>query len=92
VKEKHKRLAGFLQPLEIPIWKWEYISMDFIVGLPHTQKGNDSIRVIVDHLTKVDHFIPVKATFETHKLAELYIDNILKLRGAPKSIRFDRGP
>jgi hypothetical protein len=70
-------------------WKWEYISIDFIVGLPRTQKGNDSFWVIVDRLTKVAHFIPVKTTFETHKLAELYIDNILKLHGALKSIVSD---
>jgi hypothetical protein len=65
--------------------------MDFIVGLPRTQKGNDSIWVIVDRLTKVAHFVPVKTTFETHKLAERYIDNILKLHGASKSIVSDRG-
>jgi hypothetical protein len=92
VKAEHQRPAGLLQPLEIPTWKWEDINMDFIVGLPHTQKGNDSIWVIVDRLTKVAHFIPVKTTFETHKLAELYIDNIRKFHGAPKSIVSDRGP
>jgi hypothetical protein len=92
VKAEHQRPAGLLQPLEIPTWKWEDISMDFIVGLPRTQKGDDSIWVIVDRLTKVAHIIPVKTTFETHKLAELYIDNILKFHGAPKSIVSDRGP
>jgi hypothetical protein len=65
--------------------------MDFIVGLPRTQKGNDTIWVIVDRLTKVAHFIPMKTTFEMHKLAELCIDNIMKLHGAPKSIVSDRG-
>jgi hypothetical protein len=86
VKAEHQRPAGLLQPLEIPTWKWEDINMDFIVGLPRTQKGNDSIWIIVDRLTKVAHFIPIKTTFETHKLAELYIDNILKFHGVPKSI------
>jgi hypothetical protein len=86
VKAEHQRPTGLLQPLEIPTWKCEDISMDFIVGLPHTQNDNDSIWVIVDRLTKVAHFISVKTTFETHKLAELYIDNILKLHEAPKSI------
>jgi hypothetical protein len=89
VKEEHQRPTGLLQPLETPTWKWDDISMDFIVGLPRTHKGNDSIWVIVDRLTKVAHFIPVKTTFETHKLAELYIDNILKFHGAPKSIVSD---
>jgi hypothetical protein len=66
VKAEHQRPTGLLQSLEIPVWKWEDISMDFIVELPRTQKGNDSIWVIVDRLTKVAHFIPLKATFETH--------------------------
>jgi hypothetical protein len=92
VKVEHQRLVGLLQPLEIHVWKWDDISMDFIMGLPHTQKGHDSIWVIVDRLTKVAHFILVKATYETHKLAELYIDNILKLHGAPRRIVSDRGP
>jgi hypothetical protein len=92
VKAEHQSLAGLLQPLEIPTWKWEDISMNFIVGLPRTHKGSDSIWVIVDRLTKVAHFIPVRTTFETHKLAELYIDNILKFHGAPNCIVSDRGP
>jgi hypothetical protein len=59
VKVEHQRPAGLLQPLEVPMWKWDDISMDFIVGLPCTQKGNDSIWVIVDRLTKVAHFLLV---------------------------------
>jgi hypothetical protein len=53
--------------------------MDFIIGLPKTPKGNDSIWVIVDHLTKVTHFIPVRTMYGKDKLSRLYIDNILKL-------------
>jgi hypothetical protein len=92
VKAEHQRPAGLLQPLEIPTWKWDDISMDFIVGLPRTQKGNDSIWVIVDRLTKVAHFLPVKTNYSVSQLAELYVDNILKLHGAPRSIVSDRGP
>ena len=62
VKAEHQRPAGLLQPLDIPVWKWDDISMDFIVGLPRSQKRNDSIWVIVDRLTKVAHFVPVNAT------------------------------
>ena len=77
VKAKHQRPVGLLQPLHIPIWKWDEISMDFIMGLPKTQNGHDSIWVIVDRLTKVAHFIPVRADYKGNKLAQLYIDNIL---------------
>ena len=59
VKAIHLRPAGELQPLPISSWKWEDISMDFIVGLPKTSKGFDSIWVIVDRLTKSAHFLPV---------------------------------
>ena len=65
--------------------------MDFIVGLPQTPKGHDSIWVIVDRLTKVAHFIAVRNDYRTEKLTDLYVDNILKLHGAPMSIVSDRG-
>ena len=59
VKAIHLKSAGLLQPLSIPGSKWEEISMDFIIGLPMTQQGHDSIWVIVDRLTKSSHFVPV---------------------------------
>jgi hypothetical protein len=68
----YQRPAGLLQPLKVPEWKWEEIGMDFIVGLPRTRDGYDSIWVIVDRLTKVAQFIPVKTTYTGVKLAELY--------------------
>ena len=73
VKAEHQKPARLLQPLPIPTWKWDEIGMDFITGLPRTQKGNNSIWVTVDRLTKVAHFIPVKTTHQGDKLAELYI-------------------
>jgi hypothetical protein len=60
VKAIHIKIAGPLQSLPIPTWKWKDISMDFIVGLPRTAKGFDYIWVIVDRLTKIAHFPPVK--------------------------------
>ncbi|WVZ97861.1 hypothetical protein U9M48_043369 [Paspalum notatum var. saurae] len=91
VKAEHQRPAGLLQPLKIPEWKWEEISMDFIVGLPRTQKGYNSIWVVVDRLTKVAHFIPVNTTYSGARLAELYISRIVYLHGVPKRIISDRG-
>jgi hypothetical protein len=64
--------------------------MDFIMGLPRTQPGYDSIWVIVDRLTKVAHFIPVKTTYSGLQLAELYISLIVCLHGVPKKIVSDR--
>ncbi|KAK1556123.1 hypothetical protein QYE76_019031, partial [Lolium multiflorum] len=83
VKAEHQRPAGLLQPLQIPEWKWDSVGMDFITGLPKSSKGNDSIWVVVDRLTKVAHFIPVKTTYQGPKLAELYISRIVALHGTP---------
>jgi hypothetical protein len=65
--------------------------MDFIVGLPQTLKGHDSIWVIVDRLTKVAHFVAVRIDYRVEKLADLYVENILKLHEAPVSIVSNRG-
>jgi hypothetical protein len=65
--------------------------MDFIVGLPRTQSGYDSIWVIMDQLTKVAHFIPVKTTYSGPQLIELYISMIVCLHGVLKKIVSDRG-
>nr|CAH66048.1 OSIGBa0131F24.2 [Oryza sativa] len=91
VKAEHQKPAGLLQPLKIPEWKWEEIGMDFITGLPRTSAGHDSIWVVVDRLTKVAHFIPVKTTYTGNKLAELYMARVVCLHGVPKKIVSDRG-
>jgi hypothetical protein len=62
VKAEHKRPAGLLKPLEIPEWKWEHITMDFMVGLPRSPRGRDAIWIVVDRLTKSVHLIPMKTT------------------------------
>jgi hypothetical protein len=71
-------------------WKWEEIVMDFIMGLPRTQSGYDSIWVIVYRLTKIAHFIPVKTTYSGPQLAELYISRIVYLHEVLKKIVSDR--
>ena len=91
VKAEHQKPAGLLQPLPVPEWKWEQIGMDFITGLPRTKSGYDSIWVIVDRLTKVAHFVPVKTTNTSAKLAEIYMKRIVCLHGVPKSMVSDRG-
>jgi hypothetical protein len=75
----------------VPESKWEEIAMDFIVGLPRTQSSYDSIWVIMDQLTKIAHFIPVKTTYSGPQLAELYMSRIVCLHGVSKKIVFDRG-
>jgi hypothetical protein len=89
VKAEHQRPASFLQPLEMPTWKWDDISMDFVVGLMRTQRGHDAIWVIVDRLTNVAQFILVWEDYRVLKLVDLYIEHILRLHRVPHSIVFD---
>jgi hypothetical protein len=84
VKVEHQRPVGLLQPLKIPQWKWDKISMDFIIALPTTQSSYDSIWVIVDHFSKVAHFIPVNIMYKGAKLEELYITRIVCLMKCPR--------
>ena len=92
MKDEHQRLAGSLQPLSIPEWKWEHITMDFVTGLPRTLGGNNAIWVIVDRLTKSAHFLPMKVNFSMDRLASLYIKEIVRMHGVPVSIVSDRDP
>jgi hypothetical protein len=69
IKASHLKSAGTLQPLSIPSWKWDNISMDFIVGLPNTSRHHDSIWDTMGRLTKVAHFLPVHTTDKAHKYA-----------------------
>ena len=92
VKAIHLKPAGLLQPLSVPGWKWEEINIDFIVGLPPTQKGYNSIWVIVDRLTKSAHFILVRSNYRPSDYVELYFSQIVKLHGVPQTIVLDRGP
>jgi hypothetical protein len=91
IKASHLKSAGALQALSIPSWKWDDISMDFIVGLPNISRHHDSIWVIVDRLTKVAHFLLVHTTDKAQKYAEMYIDRIMCLLELPHTIVSDRG-
>jgi hypothetical protein len=92
VKAIHMKTAGPLQSLPIPTWKWEDIIMDFIVGLPKTAKGFHSIWVIIDRITKIAHFLPVKTSYPVITYAQIYIARILSLHEVPKTIVSNRGP
>ncbi|GJT62324.1 putative nucleotidyltransferase, ribonuclease H [Tanacetum coccineum] len=82
VKIEHQRASGLLQPLEIPMWKWDEISMDFVTGLPTTQKRHDAIWVVVDRLTKSAHFLPIRKNYGISKLAEIFQQEIVRLQKA----------
>ncbi|RVX02411.1 Transposon Ty3-G Gag-Pol polyprotein [Vitis vinifera] len=74
VKAEHQRPTGFLQPLSIPEWKWEHITMDFVTGLPRTLGGNNAIWVIVDRLTKSAHFLPMKTDGQSDRVIQVLED------------------
>ncbi|KAI5316201.1 hypothetical protein L3X38_045377 [Prunus dulcis] len=92
VKAERQKPSGLLQPLPVPEWKWEHITMDFVFKLPRTRNKHDGVWVIVDRLTKSAHFLPVRANYTLTKLAQLFIDEIVRLHGVPVSITSDRDP
>jgi hypothetical protein len=91
IKASHLKASGTLQPLPIPSWKWDDISIDFVFELPLTSKNHDSVWVIVDRLTKTTHFIPVHTNYNAKDYASLYIEHIVCLHGVLKTIISDRG-
>ena len=90
VKYKHLRPGSLLQRLQIPEWKWEHVTMDFVVGIPRTKKKFNAIWVIMDMLTKSAHFILVMTTYSSEQLAHIYIREIIRLHGVSVSIISDR--
>src|SRR4051812_23480970 len=91
IKAEHQIPVGTLQPLPIPEWKWDKVSMDFITGFPKYLKGNNAIFVVIDHLLKVSHFLPVRESITASQLADLYVSRIISLHGVPLEINSDRG-
>ncbi|KAJ8773598.1 hypothetical protein K2173_005844 [Erythroxylum novogranatense] len=92
VKAEHQAPSGKLNPLPIPEWKWEKITMDFLMGLSRTSKKHDAIWVIVDRLTKSAHFLPIRQTDSLNVLVKKYVDEVIRLHGIPSSIVSDRDP
>ena len=81
VKAEHQMLGLLLQEIQVLTLKWEDINMDFVVGLPRTQRKYDSIWVVVDRLTKSAHFITVKSTYSAEDYATIFIDEIVCRHG-----------
>ncbi|GKD63220.1 putative reverse transcriptase domain-containing protein [Tanacetum coccineum] len=92
VKAEHQKPSNLLVQPEIPQWKWDNITMDFVTKLPRTQSGNDTIWVIVYQLTKSAHFLPMRETDPMDKLAILYLKEVVTRHGIPVSIIYDRDP
>ncbi|KAD2393282.1 hypothetical protein E3N88_40259 [Mikania micrantha] len=90
VKAEYQKPSGLLQQPEIPQWKWDQITMDFVTKLPITSSGYDTIWVIVDRLTKSAHFLSMKETDKMDKLTRLYIKEVVSKYGIPTSIISDR--
>ncbi|GJY33324.1 putative reverse transcriptase domain-containing protein [Tanacetum coccineum] len=90
VKAECQKPSGLLVQLEIPMWKWERITMDFVTKLPKTSNGHDTIWVIVDRLTKSVHFIPTRETDSMETITRLYIKEIISRHGMTISIISDR--
>ncbi|GJR63482.1 reverse transcriptase domain-containing protein [Tanacetum coccineum] len=90
VKAEQQRPSGLLVQPEIPEWKWDNITMDFITKLPKSSQGFDTIWVIMDRLTKSAHFLPIRENDPLDKLARLYLNRIVARHGIPASIICDR--
>ncbi|GKC98883.1 putative reverse transcriptase domain-containing protein [Tanacetum coccineum] len=81
VKPKHQKPSGLLQQPEIPVWKWDNITMDFIAKLPRTNSGHEAIWVIVDRLTKSAHFLAVRKDYKTERILVITTKSIRNAAG-----------
>jgi hypothetical protein len=89
-KNRRHRLHGFFQPLSVPTFPWSLISMDFIMDLPRSNSF-DSILVVVNHLTKMAHFIPCNKLIISKKTTKLFLDHVFRYHGLHEHVIFYRG-
>ncbi|GKF07564.1 reverse transcriptase domain-containing protein [Tanacetum coccineum] len=92
VKAEHQRPSGLLVQPDIPQWKWDRITMDFVTKLPKSSQGYDTIWVIVDRLTKSVIFVPMRETDPMDKIARMYLKEVVTRHEIPLSIICDRDP
>lgn len=81
--------SGFI-PFSVPTDPWEDVSLDFVLGFPHTQRHKDSVMVVIDRFSKMDHFMPCSKTFDVIQVAQLCFSEIVKLHGIPKRVTSDQ--
>ncbi|CAI7755738.1 unnamed protein product [Closterium sp. NIES-53] len=92
MKSSKQKKTGLLQPLPVPEQPWQVVSLDFIIGLPSTSRGHDSILVVIDKFSKMGHFIPTNATATAEATACLFFDHIITIHGIPATLISDRDP
>lgn len=90
IAKTHHLNASLYMPLLVPDGPWEDVSLDFVVGLPRTQRQKDSIMVVVDWFSKMSHFMPCAKTYDASQVSCIYFVEIVRLHGVPKSLTSNR--